>query len=62
MHKTPKGGLILHWISTVVLIAAVAGVSNTVEMVTFPGILQAYAHSLIVGEHLGINFWKLAVC
>ena len=50
LYKTPKGGLILHWISTVVMTAAIAWVGNIVDMVTFPGILETYGHSLIVGK------------
>lgn len=39
----------MHWISTVIIISALAGVQNTIDMVKFPGIMQTYAHTLIVG-------------
>ena len=48
LEKTPKGGLILHWISAVVTIAAISGVKDKVDMIAFPGILQTYAHSLLL--------------
>jgi hypothetical protein len=40
---TPKGGLILHWIFSVVLISATAGMGHISEAIGFPGNLQAYA-------------------
>ena len=47
LDKTPKGGLILHWISAVAMITAVAGVKNTSEMIAYPGLLQTYGHALV---------------
>ena len=47
LEKTPKGGLILHWISAVVMITAVAGVKDTSEMIAYPGFLQTYGHALV---------------
>ena len=49
LDKTPMGGLILHWITTVVAISVSASIkSSLTNAITFPGIVQAYAHSLIL--------------
>lgn len=50
INKTPKGGLIMHYTSTVVVIWAIIGVHNVVDIVTLPGIIYTYAHCLIAGE------------
>jgi len=42
-RPTPKGGLILHWIFSVVLISATSGMYNINEAIGFPGNVQAYA-------------------
>lgn len=48
-RPTPKGGLILHWIFSVVLISATSGMYNISEAITFPGNLQAYASGWVGG-------------
>ncbi len=40
---TPQGGLLLHWIFSVILISASSGFTNLTEAISFPGNLQAYA-------------------
>jgi hypothetical protein len=47
--ETPKGGLILHWIFSVVFIVASSGIKNTGEAISFPGLLQAYGLSAFGG-------------
>jgi hypothetical protein len=42
-RPTPKGGLILHAIFSVILMSATAGMYNINEAISFPGNLQAYA-------------------
>ena len=54
-EKTPMGGLVLHWLSTVTMIAATARVRNTIDRVTFPGTLQAYAHCVVIGKSLQLE-------
>ena len=62
LDKTPMGGLILHWITTVVAISASAGIkSSLVNAITFPGIIQAYAHSLILIP-LSLGFFRIRSC
>ena len=48
LEKTPKGGLILHWMSAVIIIAVISGVKDKADMMAFPGVLQTYAHSLLL--------------
>jgi hypothetical protein len=40
---TPQGGLLLHWIFSIFLIAASSAFTDITEAVSFPGNLQAYA-------------------
>ncbi|KAE9377482.1 hypothetical protein N431DRAFT_461088 [Stipitochalara longipes BDJ] len=54
-RPTPKGGLILHWLFSVVLIAATSGMYDINEAIGFPGSLQAYASGW-VGICIGIAF------
>jgi hypothetical protein len=42
-RPTPKGGLILHAIFSVILMSSTAGMYNINEAISFPGNLQAYA-------------------
>jgi hypothetical protein len=42
-RPTPKGGLILHAIFSVILMTATSGMYNINEAISFPGSLQAYA-------------------
>jgi amino acid transporter len=46
--KSPKGGLWLHWIMSVVLIAVSAGVHSPLESIGMPGLIQTYTHCLIL--------------
>ena len=59
LDKTPMGGLILHWITTVVAISASASIkSSLINAISFPGIVQAYAHSLILIP-LSLGFFRI---
>ncbi|OBT52025.1 hypothetical protein VE04_06969, partial [Pseudogymnoascus sp. 24MN13] len=40
---TPQGGLLLHWIFSIILISASSAFTNLNEAISFPGNLQAYA-------------------
>ncbi|KAH8812191.1 amino acid permease-domain-containing protein [Xylogone sp. PMI_703] len=52
---TPQGGLILHWIFTVILISATSGMDSIAESISFSGNLQAYASGW-VGVFISIGF------
>lgn len=54
-QPTPKGGLMLHWVFSVILISATSGMYNISEAITFPGNLQAYASGW-VGVFISIGF------
>lgn len=49
-YETPEGGLILHWIFSVILIIATTRINNIEEAIAFPGTLQAYATGIIGGK------------
>lgn len=49
LYKSPQGGLIVHWILSVILILATVNVKNTGEAVGFPGYLQTYIHCAVLG-------------
>jgi hypothetical protein len=49
-YKTPRGGLTLHWIMSVVLISASASTKDLLESISMPGLLQTYAHCFVLGE------------
>jgi hypothetical protein len=51
-YKTPEGGLLLHWIFSVILIAVTAAINNISEAISFPGSLQAYATGFVGGTSL----------
>jgi hypothetical protein len=44
---TPQGGLLLHWIFSVILISASSAFANLTEAISFPGNLQAYAAAFV---------------
>lgn len=46
-YETPEGGLLLHWIFSVILIAATAAITSLSTAISFPGNLQAYATGVI---------------
>ena len=48
VDKSPRGGLWLHWIMSVILIAISAGVDSTLESISMPGLIQTYTHCLII--------------
>ncbi|KAJ4259729.1 hypothetical protein NW762_007660 [Fusarium torreyae] len=56
--KSPQGGLIFHWIFSVVLILATIGIHNTTEAVSFPGYIQTYIHCAVLA-FLGAGFFNL---
>ncbi|RSL86677.1 hypothetical protein CDV31_016365 [Fusarium ambrosium] len=58
LHKAPQGGLIAHWIMSVVVISASAGIPTTLEAVGLPGYIQTYIHCFFQGV-LGIGFYHL---
>jgi len=47
-RKTPKGGLMLEWIFTVVEISFSSAIPATLDSINFPGNLQTYAHCFIL--------------
>jgi len=52
---TPIGGLTLEWISTVISISYSAAIPATLESVSLPGNIQAYAHCFFLGKsHINI--------
>jgi hypothetical protein len=53
-YETPEGGLLLHWIFSVILISATAAISNISDAISFPGSLQAYATGFVGGMSLQI--------
>ncbi|KAJ4207539.1 hypothetical protein NW759_013939 [Fusarium solani] len=58
LHKAPQGGLIAHWIMSVIVISASAGIPTTLEAVGLPGYIQTYIHCFFQGV-LGIGFYHL---
>ncbi|KAK2599262.1 hypothetical protein N8I77_011032 [Diaporthe amygdali] len=47
-YKSPHGGLIAHWIMSVVFIAAGSGIDAMTESILLPGYFQTYAHAFIL--------------
>ena len=46
-RRTPQGGLILHWVVSVIIIAGSASIQQDVlESIGVPGYIQSYAHCL----------------
>ncbi|KAF4459686.1 High-affinity methionine permease [Fusarium albosuccineum] len=57
-HKAPQGGLIIHWLMSVVVISASAGIHSTVESAGLPGYIHAYLHCFVLMV-LGMGFFNL---
>lgn len=49
-YKSPQGGLIAHWIMSVVFIAVGSGIDGLTESILLPGYLQTYAHAFVLRE------------
>ncbi|KAL1875838.1 hypothetical protein Daus18300_003029 [Diaporthe australafricana] len=47
-YKSPQGGLIAHWVMSVVFIAAGSGIDAMSESILLPGYFQIYAHAFIL--------------
>jgi len=50
IHKAPQGGLIIHWIMSVVFIAASSSIPSTLESISIPGYFQTYLHSFLLSR------------
>ncbi|KAK4221863.1 high-affinity methionine permease [Podospora fimiseda] len=48
IHKAPQGGLIIHWVMSIVVIAGSSSIPATIESVQLPGYIQTYAHCFIL--------------
>ncbi|KAF4968332.1 hypothetical protein FSARC_4278 [Fusarium sarcochroum] len=57
-NKSPQGGLIIHWILSVVLIMATIGIDSTPEAASLPGYIQTYVHCAVLA-FLGMGFFNL---
>ncbi|RMJ13029.1 hypothetical protein BHE90_001578 [Fusarium euwallaceae] len=57
-YKAPQGGLIVHWIMSVIVISASAAFPTTLEAVGLPGYIQTYVHCFFQGI-LGVGFYHL---
>jgi hypothetical protein len=60
-RPTPKGGLILHAIFSVILITATSGMYNISEAISFPGNVQAYASGWVGGTFAAKLFYCLSL-
>ncbi|KAM6530406.1 hypothetical protein FALCPG4_008533 [Fusarium falciforme] len=58
LNKSPQGGLIAHWIMSVVVISATAGTHGVMEAVFIPGYIQTYIQCFFLGV-LGLGFFNL---
>ncbi|KAF8537918.1 amino acid permease-domain-containing protein [Trichophaea hybrida] len=47
--ETPQGGLILHWIFSVVMVISTIPIGNIYEAISFPSMLQTYGHGIVGG-------------
>ncbi|KAH7216198.1 amino acid permease-domain-containing protein [Fusarium oxysporum] len=47
-YRSPQGGLIAHWLFTVLMIAISASIKSTLECVGLPGYIQTYTHCFIL--------------
>ena len=48
----PSGGLLLHWLMTIVMVVIISAVVSPPERVGIPGLLQTYVHMIILGEYV----------
>ncbi|RSL95486.1 hypothetical protein CDV31_013883 [Fusarium ambrosium] len=58
LHKSPQGGLAVHWIISVVLISATANSHSVMEAVFIPGYIQTYIQCFFLGV-LSLGFFSL---
>ncbi|KAI8716964.1 hypothetical protein NCS52_00991200 [Fusarium sp. LHS14.1] len=58
LYKSPQGGLIVHWIMSVVVISATAGSHGVMEAVFIPGYIQTYIQCFFLGV-LALGFFNL---
>ncbi|KAH7006598.1 amino acid permease-domain-containing protein [Fusarium venenatum] len=56
--KSPQGGLIAHWLASVVWIAVSASIQSTLESIGLAGYIQTYTHCFILMV-LGFGYFKL---
>ncbi|KAF5963889.1 alcohol oxidase [Fusarium bulbicola] len=47
-YRSPQGGLIAHWLFTVLMIGISASIKSTLESVGLPGYIQTYTHCFIL--------------
>ncbi|KAF4475783.1 alcohol oxidase [Fusarium agapanthi] len=47
-YRSPQGGLIAHWLFTVLMIGVSASIKSTLESVGLPGYIQTYTHCFIL--------------
>src|SRR6478752_7991007 len=52
-YRSPQGGLIAHWLFTVLMIAISASIKSTLESVGLPGYIQTYTHCFILSRWIG---------
>jgi hypothetical protein len=58
-HPTPKGGVMLHWLCSVIFISATSRI-NIKEAIGFPGSSQAYASGWVGSRYsLVFNFYSI---
>ncbi|KAI9744086.1 MAG: hypothetical protein M1818_002238 [Claussenomyces sp. TS43310] len=57
-YKTPLGGILLEWISSVIFICITSAVSGTSEFVSLAGNVQTYAHCFVLVV-LGLGLFRL---
>lgn len=60
-YKSPQGGLIAHWVMSVVFISAGSGIDAMTESILLPGYFQIYAHAFILREselNLSLSYLK----
>ncbi|RSL42441.1 hypothetical protein CEP53_012195 [Fusarium sp. AF-6] len=58
LYKSPQGGLIIHWIMSVVLIVATIDIDSMPEAVGLPGNIQTYIQCAVLA-FLGAAFFRL---
>lgn len=49
-YRSPQGGLIAHWLFTVLMIAISASIKSTLESVGLPGYIQTYTHCFVLSR------------
>ncbi|KAM0552476.1 hypothetical protein ACHAPJ_008037 [Fusarium lateritium] len=56
--KSPQGGLVAHWLSSVIWIAISASIHGTSESTGLPGYIQTYVHCFVL-MILGMGYYNL---